>query len=393
MDSFMSRLKKLDAYPKVNEDFFNRTAGGGVITLISSLIMATLFLSELRLFLRMQTVHELSVDTSRGEKLDIHFDVTFHKMPCGWMSLDAMDVSGESHLDLDHDIYHKRLTGEGVPIDEGSKAKMIGPETNLDLMHTENDATNTTVKCGSCYGAQARDEECCNNCEEVRAAYRRKGWAFTDPQGIEQCAKEGFSKALQDQAGEGCHMWGVLSVNKVAGNFHFAPGKSFSANGMHVHDLVPFQDKNFDLSHTIKTLAFGKEYPGMNNPLDGVSVNQSLAGSSMGQTGMWQYFLKVVPTMYHDLRRRETRSNQFSVTEHFRRQDADMGLNTPGVFFFYEMSAIKVVFKEKRQSFTHFLTNVCAIVGGVFTVSGLIDAFIYHGSKAVKKKIDLGKHI
>ena len=46
--------------------------------------------------------------------------------------------------------------------------------------------------------------------------------------------------------------------------------------------------------------------------------------------------------MYHDLRGRETRSNQFSVTEHFRRQDADMGLNTPGVFFFYEMSAIKV---------------------------------------------------
>ena len=50
----------------------------------------------------------------------------------------------------------------------------------------------------------------------MRAAYRRKGWAFTDPQGIEQCAKEGFSKALQDQAGEGCHMWGVLSVNKVS---------------------------------------------------------------------------------------------------------------------------------------------------------------------------------
>ena len=80
---------------------------------------------------------------------------------------------------------------------------------------------------------------------------------------------------------------------QVAGNFHFAPGKSFSANGMHVHDLVPFQDRNFDLSHTIKTLAFGKEYPGMNNPLDSVTVNQSLASSSMGQTGMWQYFLKV----------------------------------------------------------------------------------------------------
>ena len=74
------------------------------------------------------------------------------------------------HLLQDHDIYHKRLTGEGVPIDEGTKAKMIGPETNLDLMHTEEDATNTTAKCGSCYGAQARDEDCCNNCEEVGPA-------------------------------------------------------------------------------------------------------------------------------------------------------------------------------------------------------------------------------
>ena len=50
----------------------------------------------------------------------------------------------------------------------------------------------------------------------MRSAYRKKGWAFTDPQGIEQCAKEGFSKALQEQAGEGCHMWGTISINKVS---------------------------------------------------------------------------------------------------------------------------------------------------------------------------------
>ena len=29
------------------------------------------------------------------------------------------------------------------------------------------------------------------------------------------------------QAGEGCHLFGKLLVNKVAGNFHIAPGKSF----------------------------------------------------------------------------------------------------------------------------------------------------------------------
>lgn len=33
--------------------------------------------------------------------------------------------------------------------------------------------------------------------------------------------------ALQEQTGEGCHLYGKLLVNKVAGNFHIAPGKSF----------------------------------------------------------------------------------------------------------------------------------------------------------------------
>ena len=50
---------------------------------------------------------------------------------------------------------------------------------------------------------------------QVRSAYRKKGWAFTDPQGIEQCAKEGYVQKLRDQAGEGCHLWGSISVNKV----------------------------------------------------------------------------------------------------------------------------------------------------------------------------------
>ena len=32
-----------------------------------------------------------------------------------------------------------------------------------------------------------------------------------------------------------------------------------------------------------------------------------------------------------------------------------------------------VKFTESRKSFTHFLTQLCAILGGVITVSGLVD--------------------
>lgn len=42
---------------------------------------------------------------------------------------------------------------------------------------------------------------------------------------------------------------------------------------------------------------------------------------------------------------------------------------------------MQVQYREEYKSFTHFITSVCAIIGGVFTVSGLIDSFIYHGQK------------
>lgn len=54
-------------------------------------------------------------------------DVTFPGMPCGWLSLDAMDVSGEFELDVDHDITKRRLSAAGVPLDDGEKHKVPPP--------------------------------------------------------------------------------------------------------------------------------------------------------------------------------------------------------------------------------------------------------------------------
>lgn len=40
---------------------------------------------------------------------------------------------------------------------------------------------------------------------------------------------------MKAQQNEGCEVYGYLEVNKVAGNFHFAPGKSFQQQ--HVHGM------------------------------------------------------------------------------------------------------------------------------------------------------------
>lgn len=50
-----------------------------------------------------------------------------------------------------------------------------------------------------------------------------------------------------------------------------------------------------------------------------------------------------------------------------------------------------VKYVEYRKPFTHFLTDLCAIIGGVFTVAGMIDGIIYSTSARIGKKMELGK--
>ena len=80
-DGVMRSLQRFDAFPKVNEDFFQRTLSGGVITLVATIVVAVLFVSQLRVFMAVNTDYELSVDSSRGEQMRIHLDATFPRMP------------------------------------------------------------------------------------------------------------------------------------------------------------------------------------------------------------------------------------------------------------------------------------------------------------------------
>lgn len=61
------------------------------------------------------------------------------------------------------------------------------------------------------------------------------------------------------------------------------------------------------------------------------------------------------------------------------------------VKFTYKMSPIQITVTEKTKPFYHFITAVCAVVGGVFTVAGIIDSMAYTTARTFKKKVDLGK--
>lgn len=239
--------------------------------------------------------------------MEIHLNVTFPKMPCELLTLDVMDVSGEQQHGVAHGVSKVRLQaanrGGGV-IDVNSLALHQDDATHLDPSY-----------CGGCYGAQAPSNAakagCCNTCDEVREAYAQAGWAFGRGENVEQCEREHYAERLDEQRAEGCRIEGGLQVNKVIGNFHFAPGRSFSNGNMHIHDLGNYWDapmgQKHDFTHTIHSLRFGPQLPesvtknaGKNrpwtnhhqNPLDGTTQR------TKDPKYNFMYFVKIVPTSY-----------------------------------------------------------------------------------------------
>jgi hypothetical protein len=66
--------------------------------------------------------------------------------------------------------------------------------------------------CGSCYGAESTIYKCCNTCEEVREAYRLKGWGLQDVSKIEQC--KGMVEDMKAIFTEGCRLYGFMEVRR-----------------------------------------------------------------------------------------------------------------------------------------------------------------------------------
>ena len=58
----------------------------------------------------------------------------------------------------------------------------------------------------------------------------------------------------------------------------------------------------------------------------------------------------------------------------------------PSIEFKYDLSPVSIVVTQESMSFYRFLTSICAIIGGVFTVIGLLENLIHVTGSALSKK-------
>lgn len=415
-NSPMQSLRRLDVFPKFDskfeQDAREKTIFGAAFSVVSVILIICLVIGEFRYFLTVSTKHELFVDPVVGGDMLIELNVSFPQVPCDLITLDAVNAFGEFQSDMDrksekHRIHHATLQ-------HISKAREI-ENTNKKVSVPTDDTGKPKSNCGSCYGAEVHPGQCCNTCSDVESAYNARGWHFSiNDVSFVQCATERLRHAASVAKHEGCNIAAKFSVARVQGNIHLIPGRAFTILGQHMHDVTGEEVARLNLSHIIHELKFGTSYDGQSNPLNNratILTNENHEGVS----GRFNYYLKVVPTTVEtallDASSKHTQhhragaveSNQYSVTEHFSVRDAEAALQQhqqggqqqviPGVFIVYDLSPIRVrIFQDRPyHSVVHFLLQLCAIVGGVFTVMGIVDALFYHGVAKVRRKIQMGK--
>lgn len=414
-NDLLSRLRKLDAYPKTLDEFRVRTLQGGLSTIVAVFVAMWLIHSELQYSYSVYTTDTLYVNSSHGAAISVAFDIEFPRVSCDLITVAATDQAGQPMADFSSQHVRKLKMGKD------GRRRSFHSKQPVGLTATSEDHISHAdeAECGDCYGAQNDETPCCNTCDDVRRAYRNKGWTFR-PATVSQCRSES-SLTKFSSTDDGCAVAGDLVLPAVSGNFHFAPGRHISeARHLATADLVAMTFQQFNVTHTIKRLEFSqhellqadgaddddddddggksrrtkkkltRKQQRLLNKRRRIAKKRAASSQLAGVTrtindgyGMHQYYLKVVPSHYTNIYGESTAAAKYSVTEHLRHIAPGSGRGLPGVFFFYEISPVCAKVQEHRDGLLSFFVGIAAIVGGVYVTFGIIDKSLAYAREKV----------
>jgi thiol-disulfide isomerase/thioredoxin len=171
----------------------------------------------------------------------------------------------------------------------------------------------------------------------------------------------------------GCQIAGSILINRVPGNFYI---QAFSP----MHDLAPHMT---NLSHEVHSLVFTpevmeherrnilpKRFEESTTPLNGnVYITENLHEA-------YHHYLKLVTT--NGFAYQVLQSSQLAIYGHDQ---------VPEAKFIIDLSPIAIRYRRETRPWYDYVTSLMAIIGGTFTVVGILEASMRQAGKMVKKKI------
>lgn len=120
------------------------------------------------------------------------------------------------------------------------------------------------------------------------------------------------------------------------------------------------------------------------NPLDGISTNAlkvTEGERTFTKNLQTNFYLIAVPSYFTD-----TSGNRYHVYQLTQNFISDTNSPQSILMFNYELSPITVQYTQSKENFFEFMVYICAIVGGVFTVAGIVDAVIHRSVSSLFKQ-------
>ncbi|CAN1242823.1 Protein disulfide-isomerase 5-4 [Linum perenne] len=190
----------------------------------------------------------------------------------------------------------------------------------------------------------------------------------------------------------GCRIEGYVRVKKVPGNLIIS-----ARSGSH-----SFDPSQMNMSHVISHMSFGMKFshrafddakrvlPNIGRSHDKLNGQTFINQRDIGANVTIEHYLQIVKTEVVSKRghREHKIIEEYEYTAH---SSLVQSVDIPVAKFHFELSPMQVLITDEPKSFSHFITNVCAIIGGIFTVAGILDS-ILHSTIQLVKKVELGKN-
>ena len=350
-------LRRLDAFHKTRPDLQQKTAVGGIITVLAACTAALLFLGQIYGYLSGGSHHALKLSKS----------ITIPLLPVDYHVGTQGGKKGK--------IYKANPLIQHVM----SEAGKIDLNVHVSFPHLQCDQLDVIHD-----GASLLQGEL----EKVHGkhALTKRSPSHSELRLI----------GLPSNHKGGCTIEGHLRPYIVAGVLQMTISNKAWAEATSMVTMMRITDgtqiskalSRYNVSHYIHSIEFGKTYSG--SAIKPLMNHAHMIENDYGGIAVESINVKLVPTLSRGVIMDET-SYQTSVVEHTIQPQtlvANGVSHLPGLVVSYDFAPLMVDLDADREGILIFVSNLISIVAGVFVTVSLVTGCLVQSAAVVAKKID-----